>query len=387
MRNPSARFFHRALFLLGAGLAASLLAAPDHTSIVYFGTSTTGANRGIYAAEFDSSSGVLSPATRVAETSNPVFVAIHPNHKWLYSLGEVPGDDGKPVGILQGYVINPETGGLTLINRRLTGGKNPCHLTIDQTGRFILTTNYNGGFVAVYSLDAQGQICERTALVQHSGPLGPTKDRQDAPHAHSVNLDSSNRFAIVCDLGLDKVFVYHFDSSNGTLTPNTPPSVSVMPGGGPRHLAFHPNGKFAYVIDEVNSSMTAFAWDKERGVLTQIQEVHLIPEDYKQLDTSAEVVIHKSGKFLYASNRGYDSLRVFAIDQKTGLLTFVMDERDSLKHPRNFLIDPSGRWLVCANRDADTATTYAIDQKTGALTYTGRSISVPQAICVRFLAR
>ena len=371
--------------LAALSLSVAAIAAP--TSVVYFGTATTGDNRGIYASEFNSETGVLSPASRVAETSNPVFVAIHPNHKWLYSLGEVPGADGKPVGILQGYVINPANGGLTLINRRLTGGVNPCHLTIDSTGRFVLTTNYNGGFVAVYSLDAEGNLCERTALIQHSGQLGPVADRQNAPHAHSVNLDPTNRFAIVCDLGLDKVFVYHFDSSNGTLAPNTPPSVSVAPGAGPRHFAFHPNGKFAYVVNEVNSTMTAFSWDRENGILKEIQTVPLIPADYKQLDTSAEVVIHKSGKFLYASNRGYDSLRVFSIDQKTGLLTFVQDMREALKHPRNFLIDPSGKWLVCANRDANTATTYAIDPKTGALVYTGRSIDVPMAICVRFLAR
>lgn len=366
-----------------AGFTLCLHAAP---SLVYFGTATTGDDRGIYAADFDSQTGVLSPTRRVAVVSNPVFVAVHPNHQWLYSLGEVPGDDGKPVGIIEGFTIDPKTGALSERNQRLTGGLNPCHITVDSTGRSVLTTNYNGGFVAAYSLDADGLLAERTAFVQHAGS-GPNPDRQTGPHTHSVNLDPTNRFAIVCDLGLDKVFVYRFDASTGALSANSPAFTSVKPGAGPRHFAFHPSGHFAYVVNEINSSVTAFAWDSEKGTLTETQTVAMLPPDFKSLNTAAEVVVHKSGRFLYASNRGYDSLNVFSIDPKTGRLSPIQVMRDSIKYPRNFSIDPSGKWLVCANRDSNTATVYAIDPKTGVLTFTGQAVSVPQAICVRFLAR
>ena len=372
--------------VLAAGLLIAACGLRAATSLVYFGTATTGDNRGIYAADFDSDTGVLSPTRRVAVASNPVFLALHPNHRWLYSLGDVPGADGKPVGIIEGFTIDPKTGALTERNRRLTGAFNPCHITVDSSGRFVLTTNYIGGFVAAYSLDANGMLAERTALIQHYGS-GPNKDRQTEPHAHSVNLDPTNRFAIVCDLGLDKVFVYHFDASTGGLSPNAPAFTSVKPGAGPRHFAFHPSGHFAYVVNEIDSTVTAFDWDSESGVLKELQTVPMLPPDFKTLNTAAEVVVHRSGKFLYVSNRGYDSLNVFSIDPKTGLLTPVQVMRESLKYPRNFSIDPSGKWLVCANRDTDTATVYAINPQTGALSFTGQAVAVPQAICVRFLAR
>jgi 6-phosphogluconolactonase len=374
--------------LAAAGLGVVLALTPSSQAQgsscwVYFGTSATDSNRGIYVSRLDQQTGSLSPAERVADKSDSVFMAFSPDHTRLYSLAEVPGTGPRPLGAIETNAIDPATGRLTSLGERVSDGPEGCHITVDPSGRCVLVSNYNGHYIEAFPIAADTTVGARTCLIRHSGS-GPNATRQQEAHPHSTNVDPSGRFAIVADLGLDRLYVYRLDAANGTLTPNDPPFAAVTPGLGPRHFAFHPDGRHAFVIDEMGGAITALTWDPEKGILTPYQTISILPAGFHGTNTSAEVVVGRGGKVVYGSNRGDDSIVVLAFDSTSGALTFVQRVTDGIKTPRNYAIDPSGKWLVCGNQTANTATVYSIDAPTGRLALVG-SIHVPQAICVRFL--
>ena len=354
---------------------------------VYIGTYTGAKSKGIYVSRLDAATGKLSVPELAAESVNPSFLAIHPNRRVLYAVGEVGNFGGKKSGALSAFSINPQTGKLTLLNQQPSGGDGPCFVTVDSTGKNVLVANYGGGSVAALPINGEGALGESTAFIQHQGSSVDSQ-RQKEPHAHSINLDAANHFAFAADLGLDKILVYRFDSAKGTLVANDPPSASVKPGSGPRHFAFHPKGRYAYVINEIKCTVTGFSYDAQRGELKEIQTISTLPpqETLKPSYSTAEVQVHPSGKFLYGSNRGHHSIVAFTIDEKTGKLTYVENEPTQGKTPRNFAIDPTGAYLLAENQDSNTIVVLHIDPKTGELTPTGNSIEVPSPVCAKFIS-
>jgi 6-phosphogluconolactonase len=272
---------------------------------------------------------------------------------------------------------------LTLLNQVASKGASPCHISHDHTGKFVLAANYTGGNLSVFPVGEDGRLGEASDFIQHQGH-GPNHDRQEKSHPHWIGVSADNRFALNADLGLDKVFVYRFHASQGKSTPNHPPFAKLPPGAGPRHLAFHPNGKYAYVIDELNSTITAFSFDAKAGKLRELQAVPTLPKDFSGESTTAEVVVHPSGKFLYGSNRGHDSLAVFTLDTAKGILTFVEHVPVKGKIPRNFEIDPLGKRLLVANQGTDNIVEFAIDSTTGKLTPTGTELKVKRRFVLNF---
>lgn len=365
--------------------AAETQTPADATVRVYIGTYTGRNSQGIYQCNLDLRTGKLSQPELAGEAVNPSFLALAPNGKFLYSVSESSGSgsSGKKEGAINAFAIDPNTGKLTLLNQETSRGQGPCHVTVDHTGKFALATNYNSGSVTVLPIGEDGKLGASTAFDQHEGS-GPVKGRQEGPHAHSVNLDPANRFAIVCDLGLDKVFVYRLNP-DGTLTPNDPPTVSVPPGGGPRHFTFHPNGKFAYVINEMGGTVTAFKWDADKGTLSEIQTISTLPDGVSlPNNTTAEVQVHLSGKFLYGSNRGHDSIAMFSIDPESGRLTSLGHVPSGGKTPRNFAIDPTGQWLLAAHQSTNNICVFHIDPTSGKLEATGESVEIGRPVCLKF---
>jgi 6-phosphogluconolactonase len=354
---------------------------------VYVGTYTGGASgsKGIYRFDLDPATGQLTHRALAAETKNPSFLAIHPNHRFLYAVGELESFQGKSSGAISAFAIDPRTGNLTLLNQQPSGGSGPCHLVVDKAGKHVLAANYSGGSVCVIAIEADGRLGRQTAFVQHHGS-SVNKQRQEGPHAHSINLDAANRFAFVADLGLDKIMIYRYDADRGTLKANDPPSTDITPASGPRHFAFHPDGRHAYVINELVSTVTAMDYDPERGVLKPIQTVSTLPKGFKGETTCAEVQVHPSGKFLYGSNRGHDSIAVFAINAGTGRLTPLGHQGQDIKTPRNFGVDPTGAYLLVANQDSSSMVVFRINAETGELTPIGTKVEVPMPVCVKMLA-
>jgi 6-phosphogluconolactonase len=351
----------------------------------FIGTYTSKTDsKGIYSFHFDSSSGRLTSVAVAATTQDPSFLTVAGNGKYLYAVNERGEFDGKKSGALTSYSLDPKSGKLTQLNQVPSGGADPCYVSFDQTGKYLLVANYSGGSVSTFPVAADGRIGPASAFVQHTGS-GPNKERQEAPHAHYVASSADNRFVVVVDLGLDEVVVYRFDSTKGSLTPNDPPFAKVAPGAGPRHLAFHPNGKFAYVLNEVNSTVTAFAYDSSNGSFSMLQTLSTIPKDFTAHNDTAEIVVHPSGKFLYASNRGHDSIAEFTIDPAKGTLTLDGDFPTQGKTPRNFALDPTGKFLLAANQESNNIVVFRIDQSTGALTATSQVAKVPAPVDVVFV--
>jgi 6-phosphogluconolactonase len=367
-------------------IAASALSQAPTSTLVYLGTYTNAKSKGIYVSRLDLARGTLSPPVLAAESQNPSFLAIHPTRDWLYAVNEIGSYEGKSSGSVSAFSINRETGALTPINRQPSVGGGPAHLVVDHGGRNVLVANYGGGSVAVLPISADGGLKPSTAFVQHTGS-SVNPDRQREPHAHSVNVDASDRFAYVTDLGLDKVMIYRFDAATGTLTAGEPPFAATSPGAGPRHFAIHPQQKFAYVINELQNSVTAFARDAATGGLTMLQTISTLPPDVKALPaySTAEVLVHASGRFLYGSNRGQDSISVFTIDQGSGRLGFVETVPTGGSTPRGFGIDPSGAYLIAGNQRSDSVVVFRIDRSTGRLTATGSRIDVGAPVSVKFV--
>ena len=378
------RAFTTAVLAILLALASSLAVAEEVG--VYLGTYTGGKSRGIYQAKLDLATGALSPPVLAAEAENSSFLAIHPSKGFLYAVGEVSRLGGKPTGGVSAFSIDAETGKLSLLNQQGSGGAGPCHLVVDGAGKNVLVANYGGGSVAVLPIGSDGKLGEATSTIQHKGSSVNPK-RQKEPHAHSINLDPAGRFAVAADLGLDKVLIYRFDPAKGSLEPNDPPFAAVKPGSGPRHFAFHPAGRHAYVINEMTCTVTAFSYDAGKGSFEEIQTHTTLPEPWKEGYSTAEVQVHPSGKFLYGSNRGHHSIAVFSIDGATGRLTLVGNEPTQGRTPRNFGIDPTGRCLLAANQDSDTVVVFRIDPATGRLEAAGHKADVPKPVCVKFLRR
>jgi 6-phosphogluconolactonase len=372
--------------VLVASLIALVAAANSFAaeSLVYFGTYTTGTSKGIYVSRFDSTTGKLTDPELVAEIENPTFVTVAPGEHFLYAVSEVDKIGDKSTGAVKGYAVDASTGKLTPLNQQDSGGAGPCHISVDATGKTLLVANYGGGSVAALPIHADGSLGEATDIIQHFGSSVNT-NRQTAPHAHSIYPSPDNRFALNCDLGLDKVFAYRLDADAAKLSAGDPPFTTVAPGSGPRHLAFSSDGKFVYVINEMGGTITVFSYDAATAAMTEVQTISSLPKDFTTPNTSAEIVLHPSGKFLYASNRGHDSIALFSVDQQTGKLTFVEYQSVLGKKPRHFTLDPSGQWLIAENQDSDSIVVFSIDPDTGKLKPTGQTLSLGSPVCAVFV--
>jgi 6-phosphogluconolactonase len=358
---------------------------------VYFGTYTSGTSKGIYVSRLNRETGALSAPTLAADAVNPSYLAVHPTRDFLYAVSEIDKFEGKPTGSVSAFAIDRASGLLKPLNRQSSGGGGPAHLSTDRTGRHVLVANYGGGSVSVLPIAEDGSLRPASAFVQHTGS-SVNPDRQKAPHAHQILLDPTGRFAYVPDLGLDKVMIYAFDAERGTLTPARYPDAPVEPGYGPRHIAFHPGGRFAYVINELSSTITAFDREESHGALAPRMTITTLPPQElppgqigKPGFSTADVQVHPSGRFLYGSNRGHDSIAVYTIDQATGRPTFVEAEPTQGRTPRAFGIDPSGTFLLAANPRSDSVVVFRIDQDTGALTATGARVELGAPVCVKFV--
>jgi 6-phosphogluconolactonase len=378
------------LFLLSAVCAGT--PAKHHAKyFVYVGTYTEegSESKGIYAYRFDVDTAQLVAIGLAAETINPSFLAVHPNHRFLYAVNEVGNYKSQKSGAVSAFAIDRATGKLTLLNQVASKGGDPCHISLDRSGKYVLVANYAGGSIAVFPVLEDGRLGEASAFVQHSGH-GANPQRQEGPHAHSIDVSPDNRFAVVDDLGLDQSLIYRFDSAQGTLAGNDakvrPTVAKAAPGAGPRHLAFHPNGRFAYVINEMQSAVSAFRYDTPTGGLQLLQTISSLPKDFSGHSEAAEIQVHPSGKFLYASNRGHDSIAVFAIDGNRGTLTPIEYVSTKGATPRNFEIAPTGLLLFAANEKSDNIVVFQINPQTGRLTPTGKVLEVAQPVCVKFVS-
>jgi 6-phosphogluconolactonase len=370
---------------LGAGTASRAQGPPGGTVRVYVGTYTRGtSSQGIYVADLDPATGALGNLRLAGEAVNPSFLAIHPDGKLLYAVSEVESFRETKGGAVVAFAINAD-GTLTRKNAQPSGGAGPCHLIVDGEGKNVLVANYSGGSVAVLPLEADGSLEPPSQVVQHEGK-GTDPRRQEGPHAHSINLDASGTFALVADLGLDRVFAYRFDPRAGTLTPAATPFAALPPGSGPRHLAFAPGGKHVFVINEMAATVASFAYDPATGGLTPVATVATVPAGEGAGNSTAEVRIHPSGRFLWGSNRGHDTLAGFAVDERSGRLSPTGHTPTRGRTPRNFNIEPSGRVLLAANQGTDRVLPFRINAETGALTPVGDGLPIPAPVCIRFLA-
>jgi 6-phosphogluconolactonase len=372
--------------LSGLSSAAALAARDDKPEKlwVFIGTYTGKNSKGIYRCTLDLASGQLTNPVLAGEATNPSFLAIHPNHRFLYAVGEIGNFGGKKSGGVSAFTIDPATGNLTALNQQSSGGADPCHIVVDKDGKHVLVANYTGGSACAVAILKDGKLGDSTAFAQHAGS-SVNKQRQEAPHAHSINLDAANRFAFVADLGLDRVVIYKFDKASGNLKMNDPPFVSTAPGAGPRHFAFHPSGKTAYVINELENTINVLTYDPARGELKVAQTISTLPKDFTGKSNTAEVQVHPTGKFVYGSNRGHNSIAIFAVDSSTGELSAVGHQAHNIKTPRNFAIDPTGAFLIVANQDGNSLIVFRINPQTGELTSTGSTVECPMPVCVKMM--
>ena len=368
-----------------------MTAAQHDLLLVYIGTYTRaephvhGRAAGIYLYQLDRATGALTYRNTFGGVVNPSFLAIHPSGRSLYAVNEVSEFAGRAGGAVSAFAIDPHSGALTALNQQPTHGAGPCHLSLDRSGRWLLVANYGGGSVTVLPIADAGHLGAPSAVVQHQGhSVDPA--RQQAPHAHSVVVDPTNRFVLVADLGLDKIMMYRLDETRGRLQPHDPPWASVQAGAGPRHLAFHPRGHYLYCINELDSTLTVFAYDAQRGALQAIQTLATLPPGAERRNFCADVHVAPSGRFVYGSNRGHDSIAIFAVDDQQGTLTAIGHVATQGRTPRNFGIDPTGDFLLVANQDSDTILSFHIDAATGRLMPTGHVAEVPTPVCVRMLA-
>jgi 6-phosphogluconolactonase len=351
---------------------------------VYFGTYTTQqGSRGIYRATLDLRSGTLSEPQLAAESENPSFLAIHSNGRHLYAVNEVGQLRGEKTGGVSAFAIDPASGDLRLVNQVPSRGPAPCYVSIARSGKHVLVANYSGGSVASFRIGEGGRLETQGGFVQHQGSsIDP--QRQKGPHAHAIIEDPAGRRVFAADLGIDKLLIYRLDAATGELTPNDPPLAAVAPGGGPRHIAFHPSGRFVYTNNEMARSVTSFSHDAATGTLRELQTISTLPDGAPAEGSTAQILVTSDGRFLYVSNRGHDSIAMFAVDQRNGRLTAIGHVPTQGKTPRNFNLDPSGSYLLAANQDSDTVVVFRVDRTTGRLQPTGSSIRISKPVCVVF---
>jgi 6-phosphogluconolactonase len=355
----------------------------DSHYLAFIGTYTgkTG-SKGIYAYEFDANKGKLTLKTLAAETESPSWVVIHPNGKFAYAANEA-----SKASTVTAFSIDAKSGKLTQLNQVSAQGEDPCHLSIDKTGKYLFSANYTSGNVVVFPILADGKLGEPTANVKDAGSLGPNKERQEAPHAHWVQPTPDNKYVFVSDLGLDAILTYKFDAGKGTLTPNNPPAAKLTPGSGPRHVTFSPNGKYVYVVSELKNTVTAFSYDAAQGTLNESQILSTLPVLFSGRNDDAEVVPNPNGKWLYASNRGHDTIAVFAVNPADGTLTYTTEYPTGGKEPRHFAIDPTGQYLLAENQNSNTIAVFRIDAASGALKQVSLTENIPAPVCLVFLPR
>jgi 6-phosphogluconolactonase len=346
---------------------------------VYFGSHGVGPDDGFALAHFDSETGTLTKPEFLMRAAAPAYFLIDPNGKHLYTCNSAPESD------VSAYSIDPATAKLTLLNRKPTGGGDPSYDCLDGTGHYVMAANYDGGSIVVYRLNDDGSLGDRTAFVQQVGS-SVNPERQSHARAHSVRVDPTNRFVIAADLGADKVFVYRFDAKTGELQPNDPPFASVQPGLGPRHTVFNRTGNIMYLVNEMGSNIIRFSWDAEKGALKELDTVSALPADFHGKSTCAELLIHPSGNFMYATNRGLDSVAVFAVKPGSGELTLIQNISSRGRTPRNCELDPTGKWLLVTNHDSSNAVVFSINAQTGMLAPAGEPVELRFPFCERFLA-
>lgn len=390
-------------------LAGRTASAQDKDYYAYFGTYTgfrfvrhsktqgvgESHSKGIYMSRFNASTGTLSEPELAGEITNPSFITISPDHRFLYAVTEDPLSLGPPLdhaSYVSSFAIDPATGKLRLLNTLPTGGTSTCFISTDKTGKYVLMANFGSGSVSVIKLKEDGSLGELTSFIQNIGhSVNPAI--QTSPHPHSILVSPDNRYVIVSDLGLDKIFIFHFDEKTGELSPPGPPFATVKPGGGPRHFTFSPSGKFAYQLSEMSGIVDSFAWDPTAGTLTHLQSSETIPHGFAGENHSAEIAISPDGKYLYESNRrntgdtgwGPDTIGVFAIDPQKGTLTLVEQAKSGAIMPRNFAIDPTGSFLLVAHQYSNNVIVFKIDRATGRLTNTGNEIKLDVPVCIQFV--
>jgi 6-phosphogluconolactonase len=371
-----------AFILLFCCAASSIARAQD--SWVFFGTQVDMPGRGFTIARFDSQTGMLSFPQFLIQAAAPGYFTFDSSGSHLYTANSIYTFNGQASGAVSAYSVDATTGHLTLLNEVPSTSTNPAFVSLDATGHTLFVANYNGATIAAFAIKPDGSIGDRTAYFAFTGH-GTDPIRQTQPHPHSIRVDPTNHFVLVPDLGLDQVHVYRFDATTGTLTPNDPPFAELPPGSGPRHMVFSADGKFAYVLSEMASTVTLFSWDATRGVLSEVQRVSTLPEGYKAVSTAAEVRLDRSGRFLYATNRGLNSVVVFSVNADSGQLTQIQQVSTQGKWPRNFEFDPTGHWLIVTNHDSENAVVFAVDPATGLLTQHQPPVSLPYPFGITFL--
>jgi len=350
------------------------------SELAFVGTYTQRGSEGIYVYSVDALSGRLLPLSHVGGIQNPSFLAAHPTRPLVYAVHETGAD-----AAVMGFALDTASNSLRPLNRQPAHGSSPCHLSVDQTGKVVVVANYSSGTVSVYPVEEDGRLGEASQVIQHEGKSVNLK-RQEGPHAHSATIDPTNRFVFVADLGLDRLMAYALDPERAALTPLPELTVSVAPGAGPRHFAFHPTGPFAYLINELGNTIVAYSYDGGAGRLEELQTMSTLPEGFAGTSHCADIHVSPSGRFVYGSNRGHDSLAIYAVDQGTGLLSFVAHTPTGGGNPRGFCIHPSGRWIWVGNQDTDTIVTFAVDEASGTLTATGDVAEVSMPVCIRLTA-
>ena len=380
----------RCFFLVLSCLLTILPASPqspEQKFLVFVGTYTDKTDsKGIYTYEFDAATGKLTPKGLAAESSNPSWVVIHPNGKWAYAANE----SGKQ-STISAFSVDAKSAKLTLLNKLPAAGEDSCYLSLDKTGKYLFVANYTSGNIVVFPILPDGKLGEHTSSIRDGGVLGPNKERQEAPHAHWVEVSPDNHFIFVTDLGLDRILTYRFDLSNGTLygAPlssytryKNAWSVPVNPGDGPRHAVLGANDHI-YVLGELQSTVTDILLDPHKDI-EPVQRISTIPPDYKGRNDAAEIALHPSGKWLFASNRGHDSIALFSVDPATGKLERAGDYSTGGKEPRHFAVDPTGRFLLAENQNSNSIVVFRIDPATGALSQVSTTEDVPSPVCLAF---
>jgi 6-phosphogluconolactonase len=352
--------------------------------VMYVGTYTGPSSKGIYGYQFDAATGTATELGLVAETENPSFLTIDPTQRFLYSVNEISDFQNQKAGAITSFRIDPKAGKLNFVNQVSSAGAGPCFIAFDRAAKYIFAANYEGGNIAVFPISPDGRLGPATSTIQHSGH-GANLDRQEGPHPHWVGTSADNRHAVVADLGLDKLFIYGFDPSTGSLSKNGS-AYSLTPGSGPRHFTFNSSGNLGYVINEMGSTVTVFFFDQKDGALHEKQTISTLPEGFKGKNDTAEIELHPNGQFLYASNRGHDSIAVFSVNPQDGTLKNIQYIPSEGSKPRTFEIDPSGSYLVAADQGSNKIVIFTIDQKSGRLTRTGQTIDISSPVCIKFVA-
>jgi 6-phosphogluconolactonase len=372
-----------ALASAALSLVGNAAEAARQKYLFYVGTYTDHGSKGIYAYRFDSATGESTSLGLAAESTAPSFLAIASSGRFLYAVNEISKFNGQPTGAVSAFAIEPKTAKLVLLNQVPSRGEGPAHIALDRGGKYALVSNYDSGNVVVFPVLQDGRLGEATAFVQHKGS-SVNKERQEGPHAHAAAFSPDNRFVVVADLGLDQLLVYRFDAARGTLG-SDPQIVKAVAGAGPRHLVFDATGQHLYVINEMQSSVVTYSYDAANGTLSELQIISALPKGFARTSEAAEIEMHSSGKFIFTSNRGDDSIAVFAVDSKDGKLTPVEIDSTGGKTPRHFVLDPTGTWLLVANQDSDDIVVFRVDPSTGHLTRSGSELHVPSPVCVRFV--